>query len=167
MINQNELERIYTKHLESLRLKLIKVYKDEGIIASGEYERQLEWTASGFSRKGNYIFTMLGPKHAWNMENGREPGRFPPISSIIKWIEVKKGLPSIFKDKKEQFAFLIARKIARDGIQVPNKYNKGKIVSRVLEQFLENDVQEMIKELGVVFSDQLSEDIIKIFKEVA
>ena len=150
MINLNQIERTYTKYLENLRLKLIKIYEEEGIIASGKYGEDLEWTAKGASNKGNYTFTMWGANHSFFIENGRASGKFPPI-----------------KEKKSQFAFIIARNIAEKGIQVPNKYNKGKIVSRALTEFLEKDVQEMIQELGVVFSDQLQDDIIKIFKQVA
>lgn len=167
MISQNSLERIYTKHLEELRLKLIKIYEDEGIIASGRYKEELEWTAKGSSNKGNFVFTMWGANHSFFMENGRAPGKFTPIKDIENWIEVKKGLPPIFKEKKEQFAFIIARNIAEKGIQIPNKHNKGKVVSRALTEFLEKDVQILIQELGVVYSDQLQNDIIKIFKEVA
>ncbi|MDM1548595.1 hypothetical protein HX096_12100 [Empedobacter falsenii] len=167
MINLNQLERTYTKHLENLRLKLIKIYEEEGIIASGKYADDLEWSAKGTSNKGNYTFTMWGANHSFFIENGRAPGKFPRVKDIENWIEVKKGLPAVFKEKKEQFAFIIARNIAEKGIQVPNKFNKGKVVSRALTEFLEKDVQDMIQEMGVVFSDQLQNDIIKIFKEVA
>ncbi|WP_312557902.1 hypothetical protein [Empedobacter brevis] len=167
MINQNQLERIYTKYLEALKLKLIKIYEDEGIVASGRYKEELEWTAKGSSNKGNFVFTMWGANHSFFIENGRASGKFPPIKDIENWIEIKKGLPAVFKEKKEQFAFIIARNIAEKGIQVPNKFNKGKIVSRALTEFLEADVDSMIQELGVVFSDQLQDDIIKIFKQVA
>lgn len=167
MINLNQLERTYTKYLENLRLKLIKIYEEEGIIASGKYAEDLEWSAKGASSKGNYTFTMWGANHSFFIENGRASGKFPPIKDIENWIEVKKGLPAVFKEKKEQFAFIIARNIAEKGIQIPNKYNKGKVVSRALTEFLEKDVQDMIQEMGVVFSDQLQDDIIKIFKQVA
>ncbi|WP_353166417.1 hypothetical protein [Empedobacter brevis] len=167
MINQNQLERIYTKYLEALKLKLIKIYEDEGIVASSRYKEELKWTAKGSSNKGNFVFTMWGANHSFFIENGRAPGKFPPIKDIENWIEIKKGLPAVFKEKKEQFAFIIARNIAEKGIQVPNKFNKGKIVSRALTEFLEADVDSMIQELGVVYSDQLQDDIIKIFKQVA
>ena len=45
LINQNHLQRVYTKYMEDLRLKLIRIYEEEGIIASGNYAKQLEWTA--------------------------------------------------------------------------------------------------------------------------
>jgi len=153
--------------MEDLRLKLIRIYEEEGIIASGNYAKELEWTAKGSSQKGNYVFTMWGAGYSWNIENGRRPGSFVPVKTIEKWIETKKSLPNHFKENKKSMAWAIAKKIAKEGIQVPNRFNKGRVVSRALTEFLEADVEKMIEELGVVFSDQLQNDIIKIFKNVA
>lgn len=157
----NSQEQIYSKYLEALRLKLIAKYIELGLKASGEYEEALEAEVSP-----NKLI-MWGAGHANFMENGRSAGRFPPIRVIEDWIETKQGLPAIFKEKKKQFAFLIARKIATEGIQVPNEHNKGKVVSDVVDDFLANDIDEMLLELGEVFLARIKVDILKIFKEVA
>ena len=59
-------------------------------------------------------------------ENGRKPGKQPPVSAILDWMRIK---PIKLRDKesgkfqkptealKKQVAFLIARKIGRDGIK--------------------------------------------------
>ena len=55
------------------------------------------------------------------VENGRKPGRFPPIDKILEWIRVKPVTP--YSDSRgrlpteETLAFLIARKISRDGTE--------------------------------------------------
>jgi hypothetical protein len=154
-------EQIYHKYLERLRLKLIAKYDELGLRASGKYADELE--AQVQPKK----MIMLGASHSEFLENGRSAGGFPPRSAIENWIETKQGLPAIFREKKKQFAFLIARKIARDGIKVPNEFNKGKVISAVVDDFLANDIDEMITELGDSIIIQLKIDVLKIFKEVA
>lgn len=54
------------------------------------------------------------------IENGRGPGKFPPIDKILEWIRVKPILPREINGKlptEKQLAFLIGRKIAREGFE--------------------------------------------------
>lgn len=52
------------------------------------------------------------------VENGRKAGKFPPVEKIKEWIKVKPVLPYT-KGKRlpneNQLAYLIGRKIAREG----------------------------------------------------
>jgi hypothetical protein len=154
-------EELYLKYLERLKLKLIVKYDELGLRASGKYADDLEAIAT--SKK----MIMLGANHSQFMEYGRSAGGFPPRSAIENWIETKKGLPEIFREKKKQFAFLIARKIATQGIKVPNERNAGGVVSKVVEDFLGNDIHEMIEELGTLWLPRIKLDILEIFKQVA
>lgn len=154
-------EAIYAKYLERLRLKLIAKYIEMGLKASGDYERELE----GVTEPNKMI--MLGAFHSQFMENGRDAGGWPPRKAIEEWIENKDGLPAIFREKKKQFAFLISRKIANEGIKVPNQFNKGEVVSSVVDAFLADDIHEMLEELGMYFKARIQSDVLQIFKEVA
>lgn len=154
-------EQVYHSYLEKLRLKLISKYDELGLRASGDYADALEGSV-----QGNKI-VMFGAKHSEYLEHGRTSGKFPPIKMIEDWIDIKPGLPSIFREKKKQFAFLIARKIATEGIKVPNQYNKGKVIADVVDSFLANDIEEMLEELGNVFLARIKVDILQIFKQVA
>ncbi|MEC4050657.1 hypothetical protein OX284_014555 [Flavobacterium sp. SUN046] len=154
-------DQIYYKFLERLRLKLIAKYDELGLRASGDYADELEAEVNP-----NKII-MWGASHSYYMENGRGSGKFPPISAIEDWIDTKKNLPDVFREKKKQFAFLIARKIAKEGITVPNSFNKGNVISAVVEDFLANDIHEMLEELGDVFLARIKVDIIQLFKQVA
>ena len=55
------------------------------------------------------------------VEEGRAPGKFPPLGKIEEWIRIKPVAP--YPDAKgrvpsnEQLAFLIGRKIAEEGIE--------------------------------------------------
>ncbi|WP_298204404.1 hypothetical protein [Flavobacterium sp.] len=144
------------KYLEILRLKLIKKYDELGLRASGKYEQELEAQV-----EGNKLL-MLGAGHSEYMEHGREAGKFPPRSMISDWIDTKEGLPAVFREKKDQFVFLVSRKIARDGIRVPNQYNLGGVVSSVLEDWLANELEQMLKEVGEQYYKRLQSDIVQL-----
>ena len=63
------------------------------------------------------------------VEYGRRPGRFPPINKILDWIKIKPVIPRPMNGLKPptepQLAFLIARKIARDGIKAGNQFKEA------------------------------------------
>lgn len=73
------------------------------------------------------------------VENGRKPGKWPPINAIQKWVEIKPVLPRPMANGKlpttQQLAFLIARKIGLEGIK-----------PRPLLQQSVNEVWEVMKE---------------------
>lgn len=52
------------------------------------------------------------------VENGRKAGKFPPVDAIKKWITIKPVIPRGKNGKvptENQLAYLIGRKIAREG----------------------------------------------------
>jgi len=151
-------QEIYMKYLERLRLKLIAKYEELGLRASGKYANELEPFV------GNNKLIMYGANHSEYMEHGREPGKFPPRQVISDWIDTKQGLPAIFREKRNQFIYLISRKIAEKGISVPNEFNKGEVVSSVVDDFLANDIQEMVNELGIVYLQRIKSDVVNILK---
>lgn len=64
------------------------------------------------------------------VENGRRPGKFPPIDNILDWVKAKPELVRPNRlDRKElapkQLAFLVARKIATKGIQPGNQLEEA------------------------------------------
>lgn len=54
------------------------------------------------------------------VEYGRGPGKFPPPDKILEWVRIKPVIPRPMENGKlptdKQLAYLIGRKIARDGI---------------------------------------------------
>ncbi len=142
-------KEIYTRYLERFKKDLIANYDKLGLRASGKFADSLEYKI-----QGNKL-TMYGAYHSLIMENGRSSGGFPPLKLIEEWIETKKGLPAIFVEKKKQFAFIIARKIAKEGIKVPNKYNKGKVISDVVTLYLGEYLFKLLDEVGEEFMREI------------
>lgn len=59
------------------------------------------------------------------LEYGRKPGKFPPPDKILEWVRIKPLLPRENDNGKlpteKQLAYLIGRKIAKEGIEAGNQ----------------------------------------------
>jgi hypothetical protein len=79
---------------------------------------------------GTFECSLSLAPHWKYVENGRRPGKFPPIENILEWIKAKPQLVRPNRlDRKElapkQLAFLVARKIATKGIQPGNQLEEA------------------------------------------
>lgn len=68
---------------------------------------------------GKYLTVSIQLEDYWKwVENGRKAGKFPPVDAIKKWITIKPVIPRSKNGKlptENQLAYLIGRKIAREG----------------------------------------------------
>jgi hypothetical protein len=97
-------------------------------VASGTLEKSLKYR---LQIKGNNINVSVYAKgkasnYFLARENGRKPGKQPPVDAILEWMRIK---PIKLRDKesgkfkkptealKRQVAFLIARKIGKQGMK--------------------------------------------------
>lgn len=104
---------------------------------------------------GHYMVFLNLPDYWKYVEYGRNPGKFPPIDAIRKWIEIKPLVPDSRGGKvptTDQLAYLVARKIARDGIEptplLENTLNDDS-VNKAIDKFTENlitDIYKIIKD---------------------
>ena len=79
---------------------------------------------------GTFECSLSLAPHWKYVENGRHPGKFPPIDNILDWVKAKPQLVRPNRlDRKEispkQLAFLVARKIATSGIQPGNQLEEA------------------------------------------
>ena len=79
---------------------------------------------------GTFQCSLSLAPHWKYVENGRRPGKFPPIDNILEWVKAKPELARPNRlDRKElapkQLAFLVARKIATKGIQPGNQLEEA------------------------------------------
>lgn len=86
---------------------------------------------------------------------GSKPGKLRDI--IREWIDVK-GIQPKDGISKDTLAYLVTRKIHRDGIKVPNKYNEGSILSSVIN---EKTVSELLEEFGATLIGEFESEILK------
>lgn len=84
----------------------------------------------------NYIYTL---------EFGRKPGKMPPTESIRQWLEQRGIQPPDISQKS--LAFLIARKIGREGSLVYRKGGNTGIISEVqTEKWIKDNFVDPIEQ---------------------
>lgn len=93
------------------------------------------------------------PDYMEYVENGRKPGKFPPLVKIQEWIQNKPILPRPLANGKlpstEQLSFLIARKIAEQGIEPGKQLEKTKqYINDIYKERIEEALQ---KDFNVYF----------------
>lgn len=131
-----EIEVLLTK----LRDDIEASYKAKGLMASGNFAKELKLVVSGDNAR------ITAPRYVGAMEGGRAVGKRPPLWIIRKWIE----------DKNRQganipltAAYPIAKTIGEFGIKVPNSHNPGGVVSDVLNPArvlkLQNEIVTIIR----------------------
>lgn len=132
--------------LEEYAIRLRNLYQDKLIkgdkIATGDLMNNVEYIIEKDSRS---VSVSLQLEDYWKyVEEGRAPGKFPPVDKILDWIRVKPIVPDENNGRlptENQLAFLIGRKIAEEGI-------KGT-----------HYLQESQEEVLVEFEDKLSEAV--------
>ena len=124
-----------------------KVLADEGINASSTLSNTADVVVE---LNGDMVVISLQLEEYWKyVEYGRRPGKMPPIDNIKEWIKVKPIIPDARTGKipsAEQLAFLIARKIGREGIPARHPINKT-VYTDVTEQIIDAIKAEIITQL--------------------
>ena len=109
--------------MEEMAIAIRNEYQDNLIrndrIASGDLLNNIEYEIT----RGDFTYTIyVKMKDYWYyVENGRKAGKWPPIDNILNWIKIKPVLPHPNAEGKlptpQQLAFLIARKIGKEGTE--------------------------------------------------
>lgn len=95
-----------------------------------------------------FTITFNAPDYWKYVNDGRRPGKMPPIESLISWISRRNITPKAYNGKLpsiNSLAFLIARKIGRDG-------TKG-------NQFLDLTIDEFESAFRNQIADAITKDI--------
>jgi hypothetical protein len=123
-------EQLTAKHLGNLQAKIVQVLANKNIDSTGEASASLEVKGS----------QLLGADYIYYLDQGRRPGKFPPISNIRSWIRSKLNIPI---EEESAAIFLIGRKISKEGTEIFKHPNKG----LQLQFLVEETIDELIKEL--------------------
>lgn len=113
-------------------------------------------------KENELILGIKMPEYGLYVDRGRKPGSKPPPISVIKdWVKTK-GIGQ-FRDDKGRFitnnsqAFLIARKIGRDGIKarpffhvlLNDKSKVNIILTKALAKDLKNNLVIILEQTGI------------------
>ena len=156
------INEIVTTWLDEKEGAVKQSYLSKGLKASGRFGESLENEVTTLPYSVNA--KMTGLNYGYFMQNGREPtkgggGGVTLKEMIRQWIDDKGIVP---KDNisLDSLAFLIARKIHRDGIKVPNKFNPGGVFSDV---FTKKSIAELGTSIGSQFLLETKSNILKSF----
>lgn len=135
------IEDIAEEICNKARADIIANYNNMGLRASGSFEKETKVVRYAGGVK------LVTAAHAYYMENGRKAGKQPPRDVIQKWIR-DKGI-QLDGINEKQLAYLICRKIGRDGIKIPNKFNSGGVISSVINDELRSRIKrELLGSIG-------------------
>lgn len=102
--------------------KVLQMYRQELQDKSINASSTLSQTAtSTVDMNGTRLVISLNLEPYWKyVEYGRRAGKMPPVDAIARWITIKPIVPNPINGRvpdTRQLAFLIARKIGREGIE--------------------------------------------------
>lgn len=138
---------------------LVEEYKDQLILNDVNATDTLynSVTLLPIEVNGNFFEVKISLEDYWKyVEKGRLPGKWPPISAIEKWVEIKPVLPRPMKNGKlptnKQLAFLIARKIGLEGIKPrPLLQQSVEEVWDIMREYLEEALaKDVANEISMV-----------------
>lgn len=93
------------------------------------------------------------------LENGRGPGKFPPLDKIRDWVQVKPVNPEPLSNGKipsvEQLSFLIGRKIANEGTEGRPFFEPAK----------EQTIREFEERINLAIEEDVSNFILELVEE--
>lgn len=112
-----EVQNIVFEELEDLRKRIISNIDSSGRRASGRTSESMRTDVS--ENRG----VLLGRMAFGTLETGRKPGKVPAgFYQIIKQWVIDKGISFDSQSDRNSFAYLVSRKIAREGTQL---YRRG------------------------------------------
>lgn len=112
-----EVQNIVFEELEDLRKRIISNIDSSGRRASGRTSESMRTDVS--ENRG----VLFGRMAFGTLETGRKPGKVPVgFYQIIKQWVIDKGISFNSQSERNSFAFLVSRKIAREGTQL---YRRG------------------------------------------
>ena len=140
---------------DSLKVDLIEKYNELGMKASGNWGQSLNVEVKGLTA------IIYGEDYTEQLVEGRAPGKFPPIAAIRQWIE-DKGIIPFDNISISSLAFLIARKIAREGT---NYFQDGgtDLVSSVITP---QRIQQIIDNVSEFSINNFYSEITKVLEDI-
>lgn len=119
------LQEVLQRYGEAFRNKLQENLLKDGSNASGALTNSIRYIYEG---KGGTFSVSIGLEDYWKYVNDGTKPHFPPVSAIRKWVEIKPVIPEADANGRvptvAQLAFLIARKISREGTEGTHFFDK-------------------------------------------
>lgn len=143
LLLRDKVMELVASELEALKQRIIENHRNAGQVASGRTIASLkvEMTEDGGVLWGRSAFGTL--------ETGRKPGKVPAgfWKIIRQWMDDK----GIQVEKPDSFAYLVARKIAREGTQLFRNGGRSDIYSPEVK----DTVERVSDGIGILFGSEV------------
>lgn len=100
-----------------------KIQEETPVGATGQlrnsYSHELDGSPLSLKQAAKIVNPAL---HHDFVDQGRAPGRRPPVSALIPWVGTKLGVPV---EERRQVAYLVARKIGAEGTEGADMVRQG------------------------------------------
>lgn len=142
---------IQLDNIQNIANQVVELYKkqldSQGINASSTLSKTATATVE---LNGNKLLISLNLEPYWKyVEYGRRAGKMPPIDAIVEWVRIKPIIPNPINGKipdSRQLAYLIARKIGREGVE-GRKPLTNTIYSNEVENLIQDIKNEIVRQL--------------------
>lgn len=159
-MNKNDL--IQNDKIVSLSKQIASYYRelmfDEGYNTFGElynFHEVIEMNGSVLE-----VFFIL-PDYFTYAENGRKPGKMPPVNEILKWLKFKHLVPKTRAEKipsTTQLAYAISKSIAKNG-------TKGKhLLQKTIDATYDTIVDEMVNAIGYILETEIDNEVNNLYE---
>jgi len=129
-------------------------------------QKQKKLVASGNSLNSHVIImgtknrnSLIASSYYPFIVEGRGPGKFPPPDKIMDWLIEKKIQPRDENMSLKSLAFLIGRKMAKEGSQIHRGDREG---IDFLEIATKNE-GVLYRQVGKAMADQVTDSLLKVF----
>lgn len=137
----NNVKEILDKVADNITDEMKEIIKLNGSMATGALYNQIR--ANVTESNNSYRITISYPFYGKFVDEGRKPGKMPPIKDIIEWTRIK-GIP-------EGAAFPIAKSIGEKGYKginftrvIYNKENKDALTKAFETEYSKYIITELI-----------------------
>ena len=129
---------------DELKATMTQELKRNGSYYTGDLAKSISYKVVQQDFTYDLVRTMLKYGDYVDQGIGRGPGKQPPVQPLIEWIKFKR-IPTPTGMSVESFAFLIARKIGREGTDPrPRPF-----IAPSINYVLENVGKKLLSEAGI------------------
>lgn len=147
------------KLLNTLGDRLIDIYRKNLAQTDTNASGALGNTINYIVEKDDLTYSVdINIEDYWKyIEEGRRPGKFPPVESIRNWVRIKPVIPRPFSGKlptENQLVYLIGKKIQEEGTEGKHlmqlsleelEMNWMQLIDAAIQKDLENQVDIQFK----------------------
>lgn len=145
---------IISQFLEGVKENIVSNAETQNRVASGQSIRELRIETDDHSGK---LIDGAGYTY-WGWEYGRRPGLMPPRAAIEQWIEDKGIVPQGIT--KQSLAFLIQRKIGREGTDLFQQGGNSGVISEAITR---DRLDALRTAFGSKYLTMIKTEILKAF----